>query len=239
MVSLLAIPPEEATFMMALSGTDHFLHELLMSSPRRRIIRGCQGGGPFTAATVTATTVVDYRLIPRRPRRVSAADPSPLLHRSSGVRPASRDELSRCSTPKPPPRLGRAQVLKDEMLNMLLARRDTTMHTLAVCGYFFTMYPDIYRRAREEMLPRRPREVPYHSQERIHISVPPVQHWPAHLPRSAVRVQRDGAHARALHAGVRRGCARRVRVCAGALPPDAYQWKACAGLKGGSARNRK
>ncbi|KAJ7061664.1 cytochrome P450 monooxygenase pc-1 [Mycena amicta] len=44
------------------------------------------------------------------------------------------------------------QVLKDEMLNMLLAGRDTTMHTLTIIIYFFTMYPDIYRRAREEML---------------------------------------------------------------------------------------
>ncbi|KAF7293313.1 Cytochrome P450 monooxygenase [Mycena chlorophos] len=44
------------------------------------------------------------------------------------------------------------QVLKDEMLNMLLAGRDTTMHTLTVVIYFFTMYPDIYRRARDETL---------------------------------------------------------------------------------------
>nr|GAT53741.1 cytochrome P450 monooxygenase [Mycena chlorophos] len=44
------------------------------------------------------------------------------------------------------------QVLKDEMLNMLLAGRDTTMHTLTVVIYFFTMYPDIYRRACAETL---------------------------------------------------------------------------------------
>ncbi|KAJ6513501.1 cytochrome P450 monooxygenase pc-1 [Mycena vulgaris] len=44
------------------------------------------------------------------------------------------------------------QILKDEMLNMLLAGRDTTMHTLTVVIYFFTMYPDVCSRAREEVL---------------------------------------------------------------------------------------
>ncbi|KAJ7648628.1 cytochrome P450 monooxygenase pc-1 [Mycena polygramma] len=44
------------------------------------------------------------------------------------------------------------RVLKDEMLNMLLAGRDTTMHTLTVVIYFFTMYPDVGARAREEVL---------------------------------------------------------------------------------------
>ncbi|KAJ6478042.1 cytochrome P450 monooxygenase pc-1 [Mycena vitilis] len=44
------------------------------------------------------------------------------------------------------------RVLKDEMLNMLLAGRDTTMHTLTVVIYFFTMYPDVCARAREEVL---------------------------------------------------------------------------------------
>ncbi|KAJ6614110.1 cytochrome P450 monooxygenase pc-3 [Mycena sp. CBHHK59/15] len=44
------------------------------------------------------------------------------------------------------------QVLKDEMLNMLLAGRDTTMHTLSVVIYFFTMYPEVCARTREEVL---------------------------------------------------------------------------------------
>ncbi|KAJ7736553.1 cytochrome P450 [Mycena maculata] len=45
-----------------------------------------------------------------------------------------------------------AQILKDEMLNILLAGRDTTMHILTVVVYFFTMYPDVCARAREEVL---------------------------------------------------------------------------------------
>ncbi|KAK7024847.1 cytochrome P450 52E1 [Favolaschia claudopus] len=44
------------------------------------------------------------------------------------------------------------KVLKDEILNMLLAGRDTTMHTLTVVLYFFTMYPDVCARVREEVL---------------------------------------------------------------------------------------
>ncbi|KAF8217153.1 CYP63 cytochrome P450 monooxygenase-like protein [Mycena galopus ATCC 62051] len=44
------------------------------------------------------------------------------------------------------------QVLKDEILNMLLAGRDTTQNILTVCIYFFTMYPDICARVREEVL---------------------------------------------------------------------------------------
>ncbi|KAJ7227885.1 cytochrome P450 monooxygenase pc-3 [Mycena haematopus] len=44
------------------------------------------------------------------------------------------------------------RVLKDEILNMLLAGRDTTMHTLTVVIYFFTMYPEVCARVREEVL---------------------------------------------------------------------------------------
>ncbi|KAJ7181130.1 cytochrome P450 monooxygenase pc-1 [Mycena filopes] len=44
------------------------------------------------------------------------------------------------------------RILKDEILNMLLAGRDTTMHTLTVIVYFFTMYPDVCARARQEVL---------------------------------------------------------------------------------------
>ncbi|KAJ7751591.1 cytochrome P450 monooxygenase pc-1 [Mycena metata] len=44
------------------------------------------------------------------------------------------------------------RVLKDEILNMLLAGRDTTMHTLTVIVYFFTMYPDVCARVRAEVL---------------------------------------------------------------------------------------
>ncbi|KAJ6481097.1 cytochrome P450 monooxygenase pc-1 [Mycena sanguinolenta] len=44
------------------------------------------------------------------------------------------------------------RVLKDELLNMLIAGRDTTMHILTVVIYFFTMYPDVCSRVREEIL---------------------------------------------------------------------------------------
>ncbi|KAJ7625746.1 cytochrome P450 [Roridomyces roridus] len=46
------------------------------------------------------------------------------------------------------------QLLKDEMLNMLLAGRDTTMHTITIVIYFFAMYPDVCVRARAEVLER-------------------------------------------------------------------------------------
>ncbi|KAF7356115.1 Cytochrome P450 52E1 [Mycena venus] len=44
------------------------------------------------------------------------------------------------------------KILKDEILNMLLAGRDTTMHTLTIVIYFFTMYPEVCTRVREEVL---------------------------------------------------------------------------------------
>ncbi|KAJ7031871.1 cytochrome P450 monooxygenase pc-1 [Mycena alexandri] len=44
------------------------------------------------------------------------------------------------------------KVLKDETLNILLAGRDTTMHTTTMVIYFLSMYPDICTRLREEVL---------------------------------------------------------------------------------------
>ncbi|KAJ7131724.1 cytochrome P450 monooxygenase pc-1 [Mycena crocata] len=44
------------------------------------------------------------------------------------------------------------QLLKDEMVNLLVAGRDTTMHTITNVMYFFTMYPGVCERARQEVL---------------------------------------------------------------------------------------
>ncbi|KAJ7509584.1 cytochrome P450 monooxygenase pc-1 [Mycena galericulata] len=44
------------------------------------------------------------------------------------------------------------KVLKDETLNILLAGRDTTMHTMTMVIYFLSMYPEACARLREEIL---------------------------------------------------------------------------------------
>ncbi|KAJ7034398.1 cytochrome P450 [Mycena alexandri] len=44
------------------------------------------------------------------------------------------------------------KVLKDETLNILLAGRDTTMHTTTMVVYFLSMYPDTCARLRDEVL---------------------------------------------------------------------------------------
>ncbi|KAJ7289341.1 cytochrome P450 monooxygenase pc-1 [Mycena rebaudengoi] len=45
-----------------------------------------------------------------------------------------------------------AKVLKDETLNILLAGRDTTMHTMTMVVYFLSMYPAVCNKLREEVL---------------------------------------------------------------------------------------
>ncbi|THH31300.1 hypothetical protein EUX98_g2878 [Antrodiella citrinella] len=54
------------------------------------------------------------------------------------------DHLVRCTTDK--------QVLHDEILNLLIAGRDTTAGTLTFSIYFLCMYPDILARLRREIL---------------------------------------------------------------------------------------
>ncbi|KAJ7243965.1 cytochrome P450 monooxygenase pc-1 [Mycena rebaudengoi] len=44
------------------------------------------------------------------------------------------------------------KILKDETLNILLAGRDTTMHTLTMVIYFLSMYPAVCQKLREEIL---------------------------------------------------------------------------------------
>ncbi|KAJ7099861.1 cytochrome P450 [Mycena crocata] len=44
------------------------------------------------------------------------------------------------------------KVLKDETLNILLAGRDTTMHTLTMAIYFLSIYPEVCARLRAEIL---------------------------------------------------------------------------------------
>ncbi|KAF7305559.1 Cytochrome P450 [Mycena chlorophos] len=44
------------------------------------------------------------------------------------------------------------EVLMDEMVNILLAGRDTTMHTLTMVIYFLSIYPSISQRLRTEIL---------------------------------------------------------------------------------------
>ncbi|KAJ6525954.1 cytochrome P450 monooxygenase pc-3 [Mycena capillaripes] len=46
------------------------------------------------------------------------------------------------------------KVLKDEMLNILLAGRDTTMSVLTFVVYFLSMYPAVFTRLRAEILER-------------------------------------------------------------------------------------
>ncbi|KAJ7183187.1 cytochrome P450 [Mycena filopes] len=44
------------------------------------------------------------------------------------------------------------KLLRDETLNILLAGRETTMHTLTIAIYFLAMYPKVLSRLREEVL---------------------------------------------------------------------------------------
>ncbi|KAF7303478.1 Cytochrome P450 monooxygenase [Mycena indigotica] len=144
--SSLPPPPSDPTALAATRFTDAFTEAMLRISEREVLGRIWPLFEIMGDKTKPAMKVISEYLDPV----IAAAVEKKRLGKVQDQTEEDRDGMSLLTemleqTDDP-------QVLKDEMLNMLLAGRDTTMHTLTVCVYFFTMYPDIYRRAREEML---------------------------------------------------------------------------------------